>query len=310
MEPHRGTKSRLALSGASAVKSAAPARYCGRLFTAEEIELIFRLIAGVPKLNRAQLSRLVCDELRWFKPDGSRKDMTCRVAMLRMHRDGLITLPKPLKGNSNGRINPQSTAVCDPQDILALPAGDFGELQLRIVNTKQDSAAWNELIHRYHYLGYKPLPGAQIRYLVSGGGHMLAAMGFGASAWTVAPRDKFIGWTVPQRKARLHFVINNARFLVLPWVKSPNLASRILGAVVKRVAGDWQERYKYTPVLLETFVEKERFRGTCYRAANWILIGQTQGRGKLDRHKKRPLPIKDIFLYPLAKDFRRQLCAP
>ena len=287
---------------------AAPARYCGRLFTAEELARISRLIAGPQKPNRAQLSRLVCDELRWFRPDGRRKDMACRVAMLRMHRDGLITLPEPLKGNCNGRISPKSTAACDPRDQLERPAGDFGELQFRIVKTRADSVVWNELIHRYHYLGYKPLPGAQLRYLVSGGGHLLAALGFGASAWSVAPRDKFIGWTAGQRKLNLQFVINNARFLVLPWVKSPNLASRILGGVVKRVAADWRERYKYAPVLLETFVEKERFRGTCYRAANWILTGQTQGRGKLDRHKQCSLPVKDIFLYPLTKDFRRLLC--
>jgi hypothetical protein len=287
---------------------ASPARYCGRLFTAEEMKLITRLIAGPQKPNRAQLSRLVCDELRWLRPDGRPKDMACRVAMLRMHRDGLISLPEPLKGNCNGRIRPKSTPACDPRDELTLPAGDFGELQLRIVNTRTDSAVWNELIQRYHYLGYKPLPGAQLRYLVFGGGHLLAALGFGA--WAVAPRDKFIGWTAPQRKERLHLVINNARFLVLPWIKSPNLASRILGAVAKRVAGDWREKYKYTPVLLETFVEKDRFRGTCYRASNWMLIGQTQGRGKLDRHTRRLLPVKDIFLYLLAKDFRRQLCAP
>lgn len=289
---------------------AVPARYCGRLFTAEEIELIKGMIAGISKPNRAQLSRLVCDELRWFRLDGRRKDMACRVAMLRMHRDGLITLPAPLKGNSNGRIRPKSTAACDPCDPLTIPAGDFGELQLRIVETRTDSAVWNELIQRYHYLGYKPLPGAQLRYLVFGGGHLLAALGFGASAWAVAPRDKFIGWTAPQREERLHLVINNARFLVLPWIKSPNLASRILGAVVRRVAGDWREKYKYTPVLLETFVEKERFRGTCYRAANWMPVGQTLGRGKLDRYNKWSLPVKDIFLYPLVKDFRRQLCAP
>ncbi|MDP2866584.1 MAG: DUF4338 domain-containing protein [Elusimicrobiota bacterium] len=291
------------------MSSAAPARYCGRLFTAEEMELITRLIAGPQKPNRAQLSRLVCDELRWLRPDGRRKDMACRVAMLRMHRDGLITLPEPLKGNCNGRLRPKSTAACDPRGQLSLPAGDFGELQLRIVKTRQDSTTWNELIHRYHYLGYKPLPGAQLRYLVLGGGHLLAALGFGACAWAVAPRDKFIGWTAPQRKERLRLVINNARFLVLPWVKSPNLASRILGAVAKRVAVDWLERYKYAPVLLETFVEKERFRGTCYRAANWTLVGSTQGRGKLDRQNKRPLPVKDIFLYPLVRDFRSKLCA-
>lgn len=285
------------------------ARYCGRVFTAEEIALIARLIAGDTKPNRAQLSRLVCDELRWLRPDGHRKDMACRVAMLRMHRDGIITLPRPSKGNGNGRTNPKATAACDPREKLTLPAGAFGELQFRLVATKQDSAVWNELIQRYHYLGYKPLPGAQLRYLISCGERLLAALGFGASAWTVAPRDKFIGWTSPQRQGKLHLVINNARFLVLPWIKSPNLASRILGAVVKRIAQDWLERYKYAPVLLETFVDKERFKGTCYRAANWIHVGQTKGRGKLDRYNKWAIPIKDIFLYPLNKKFREKLCA-
>jgi hypothetical protein len=289
--------------------SAAPARYCGRLFTAEEMELIARLIAGPQKPNRAQLSRLVCDELRWFRPDGRRKDMACRVAMLRMHRDGLIALPSPLKGNSNGRIRPKSTAACDPSALLEIPAGDFGELRFLPVDTREDSRRWNELIERYHYLGYKPLPGAQLRYLVFGGEHLLAALGFGAAAWAVAPRDGFIGWTAGQRKLNLHLVINNARFLVLPWIKSPNLASRILGAAARRIAADWRERYKYSPVLLETFVEKERFRGICYRAANWTLVGSTLGRGKLDRYNKRSLPVKDIFLYPLIKDFRRELYA-
>ncbi|PJA13897.1 MAG: hypothetical protein COX65_06385 [Elusimicrobia bacterium CG_4_10_14_0_2_um_filter_56_8] len=290
------------------MSQSAPARYCGRLFTAKEIELITRLISGTTKPNRAQLSRLVCDELRWFRLDGRRKDMACRVAMLRMHRDGLISLPAPLKGNSNGRIRPKSTAACDPCALLEIPAGDFGELRFLPVDTPHDSARWNELIERYHYLGYKPLPGAQLRYLVFGGEHLLAALGFGAAAWAVAPRDRFIGWTAGQRRRNLHLVINNARFLVLPWIKSPNLASRILGAAARRIAGDWQERYKYSPALLETFVEKERFRGTCYRAANWTLVGATLGRGKLDRYNKWSLPVKDIFLYPLVKDFRSKLC--
>jgi len=290
------------------MNAAASARYCGRLFTAEEIKLIARLIAGVPKPNRAQLSRLVCDELHWFRPDGRTKDMACRVAMLRMHRDGIITLPPPLKGNSNGRIRPKFTGASEPGSPLSLPAGALGELEFRLV-TRKDSALWNELIERHHYLGYTPLPGAQLRYLVYAGNRLLAALGFGASAWKVAPRDKFIGWSVQERERNLQRVINNARFLILPWITSHNLASRILSTAARRIAQDWHDCYGYRPVLLETFVEKARFRGTCYKAANWICVGTTQGRGKLDRYTQRPLPVKDIFLYPLSKDFRLELRA-
>lgn len=283
-------------------------RYCGRVFTAEEIERIRSLIAADPKLNRAQLSRLVCDELGWMRPDGRRRDMSCRVAMLRMHRDSVITLPPPLKGNGNGRRRPRLTTASAPQEPILLPAGSLGELVLRPVDTREDSSLWNELMERHHYLGYQPLPGAQMRYLVFGASHRLAAMGFGASAWKVGPRDRFIGWTPDQRIRNLHLVVNNARFLILPWVRSHNLASRLLAAAARQLPRDWKTRYGYAPVLLETFVEQCRFRGTCYRAANWIHVGQTQGRGKLDRRKLFSLPVKDIFVQPLRRDFRQRLC--
>lgn len=287
----------------------APARYCGRVFTHDELDHIRRLIVAEPRPNRAALSRMVCREFGWLKPDGRLKDMACRVAMLRMHRDGLVTLPAPQKGNANGRILPKATEASNPRPPLSLPAGAFGELRFRRVAGPRDSAFWNELVQRYHYLGYKPLPGAQLRYLVFGGEHLLAALGFGAAAWAVAPRDRFIGWTREERLRNLHHVVNNARFLILPWVTSANLASRILGAVVRRLGQDWQDCYGYRPILLETFVDRARFRGTCYRAANWIHVGHTQGRGKLDRHYQRSLPVKDIFLYPLDKQFRQELRA-
>jgi hypothetical protein len=283
-------------------------RYCGRLFTAVELEQIRGMIETEPRPNRAELSRLVCRALNWLRPDGRTKDMACRVAMLRMHRDGIIALPPPLKGNSNGRIRPKFTSASEPGSPLALCAGVLGELELRLV-TRKNSALWNELIERHHYLGYTPLPGAQLRYLVYAGNRLLAALGFGASAWKVAPRDKFIGWSVQERERNLHRIVNNARFLILPWITSHNLASRILSAAARRIAQDWHDCYGYRPVLLETFVEKARFRGTCYKAANWICVGTTQGRGKLDRYTLRPLPVKDIFLYPLSKDFRQELRA-
>ncbi len=285
-------------------------RYSGRLFTLEEIERIRQMIASNPKANRLKLSRMVCDEFSWLRPDGRRKDMSCRVAMLKMDRDGLIELPPPQKRNGNGNTRPRLTAASAPQAPITQPAGALGELIFKQVNTK-DTRLWNELIERYHYLGYKPLPGAQIRYLVYAGQQrstLLAAVGFGASAWKVAPRDQFIGWDANQRKTKLHLIVNNARFLILPWVTSKNLASRILSGLARRLPDDWQKRYAYRPVLLETFVEKKRFRGTCYKAANWIYLGQTKGRGKLDRKWLYPTTIKKIFIYPLRKNFRKILC--
>jgi len=183
-------------------------------------------------------------------------------------------------------------------------------LLFRSVDSPQDSLLWNELIERYHYLKYKPLPGAQIRYLVSHGDHLLAALGFSAAAWKVAPREQFIGWDDRQRRRNLHRIANNSRFLILPWVQVRNLASSLLAAAAKRLGDDWKERYGYEPVLLETFVDRERFRGTCYRAANWLYVGDTQGRGKLDRQHLGLSTVKHVYVYPLHKSFRQKLGQP
>jgi len=282
-------------------------RYCGRAFSAEELATIRGLIAAGSQETRAELARQVCDRLEWRRPDGRRKDMSCRVAMIRMERDGLIDLPPPRQTNGNGKRRPRVTSASDPLPELTLPAGRLGEIEFRQIEGRKDSALWNELIERHHYLGYEPLPGAQMRYFASSRSQMLAVLGFGASAWKVAPRDRFIGWTYEQRITNLRLVVNNARFLILPWIRSRNLASHLLARVAKRLPQDWELRYGYRPVLLETFVE-ERFRGSCYRAANWTCVGRTQGRGKLDRKRLYALPVKQIFLYPLCRGFREQLC--
>jgi hypothetical protein len=167
---------------------------------------------------------------------------------------------------------------------------------------------WNAYIERHHYLGHQPLPGAQLRYFVRAAGQIIAALGFGASAWKTKPRDEMIGWTIEQRRANLHLIVNNARFLILPWIQCKNLASRVLALISRRLAEDWHTRYAYRPVLLETFVEKPRFTGTCYKAANWLYLGDTQGRGKLDTFHRRSEPIKSIWVYPLTHDFRQHLC--
>jgi hypothetical protein len=281
--------------------------YCGRIFSAEELERIRGLIASKPERSRNALSVLVCEQLGWLRPDGRPKDMSCRVAMLRMHRDGWITLPPRRKPTGGRKPPPPLTEASAPREPFTVSEKALEQIALRPIEDRKDSSLWNELIERYHYLGHEPLPGAQLRYLVWCGPEHVAALGFGASAWKVAPRDSFIGWSAQERQRNLHLIVNNARFLILPWVQAPNLASRILSLSAKRLPQDWQVRYGYKPVLLETFVERDRFRGTCYRAANWIHVGQTQGRGKLDRKKQRLLPVKDIFLYPLDRRFRRIL---
>ncbi len=276
-------------------------RYCGRDFSTLELELIENLIREHP--TREAIARAVCANLNWVKPDGQPKVMSAKVALLRMHRDGLIALPPPKSQGNNVRKPPAITPASDPKEPLTGTRGDIQGLGLRRV-TDADSRLWNELIGRYHYLGYVPLTGAQIRYFIEGNDQVLGALGIGASAWKVAPRDLFIGWSHEQRQAGLHLVVNNSRFLILPWVQVKYLASSVLSILCRRLASDWQDIYSYRPVLLETFVERDRFQGTCYRAANWIHVGHTQGRGKLDRHTLRQKPVKEIFLFPLTKNFR------
>jgi hypothetical protein len=281
-------------------------RYCGRDFTEAEIDLI-RALLTIPKMNRARLSREVCERLGWRRDNGGLKDMSCRVALLRMQTDGLITLPpprnpKPVTYRSYPHIE---QAVLKP---AAIPNIDLATLTVDPVLTKADSMLWNAYIQNHHYLGHQLMPGAQLRYFVRAAGHIIAALGFGASAWKVKPRDQVIGWTKEQRQRNLHLIVNNARFLILPWIRCKNLASRILALVSRRLPDDWQSRYAYRPVLLETFVEKPRFTGACYKAANWQHLGDTQGRGKLDVLHRNDQPVKSIWIYPLTRHFQRQLC--
>lgn len=286
----------------------APVRYCGRDFTAEDLEVIAQLAATLP--TRRAIADAVCDALCWRRHDGRRKDMSARVALLRMADDGLVALPPPRTSNGNGRI-PRRIEP-DPQLPLAVPASlsELGPIEAVVVDTPSQSRRWRELIATHHYLGYTPFAGAQLRYLVETASGTVAALGFAASAWKCAPRDTHIGWDTPTREARLHLVAGNARFLILPHVHVANLASAVLARVTRRLPADWHNVYGYQPVLLETFVETGRFTGASYRAANWINVGRTKGRGKLDRHHQHALPVKDIYLYPLHRHYQRILNTP
>jgi hypothetical protein len=267
------------------------------MFTPEDLEVVRQIIAGDPPPHRREIARQTCARLHWVRPDGRLKEMSCRVALLRMERLGLLHLPAPRNRNGNQIAYQASATLVAPERPVVDRVEELAGLRLRAVVGGPDSRLWNEAVSRFHYLGYRPLPGAQLRYLVEADRGLLGVIGFGASAWKVAPRDQWIGWSDSQRRVRLHLVVNNARFLLLPWVRSPNLASWVLGRCARQLPGDWEPRYGYRPVLLETFVECGRFQGTCYRAANWLYVGETQGRGKLDREKRYAVPVKAVYLY-------------
>ena len=287
-----------------------PRRYCGREFSSADLDHIRQLLQLRPVLGRVALSRRVCQDLGWLNALGQPKEMSCRVALLRMEKDGLIALPAPLAKNGGGRCRFQLSAASEPGEPVQGPVGTLEPLAFQRVDKAKLSSLWNELIQRYHYLGYQPLSGAQMRYLIwSGDGRLVAALGFGAAAWQIQPRDEHMGWNHSQRAAGLHRIANNARFLIVPWVKCPGLASRILSGIPPALRADWRWRYGYEPVLLESFVEIPRFSGASYRAANWIRVGQTRGRGKLEKNNQQVLPRKDIWIFPLHPHFRQILCA-
>ena len=278
---------------------------CARHFSPSELDWIRQTVQSRPEVSRFELSRLFCRHVGWHKADGGLKDMSCRVAMLRLEQNGLIKLP-PAKR--------KPVAVCSSKPGQhRRPCADIHFQARRVALefepvARKSSALYNELIERYHYLGYRRMGGAQMRFFVRAHGKLIALLGFSAAAWRVAPRDEFIGWSPDQRKKQLHLIVDNSRFLLLPWVHGQNLASQILSAAARRLPALWHQRYHYRPLVLESFIEKRRFAGTCYQAANWICVGQTQGRGKWDRHHGGGKPVKTIWLYPLDRRFKEALC--
>ena len=232
-----------------------------------------------------------------------------RVTMLAMHRDGVIELPAPTRRKHRPRpivfepdteppLFPAPTALDETRPL------DFRT----VVRGTREGRLWNEFVARYHYLGYKTLVGAQMRYAVHDrNGWPVAMLGFSTAAWKLAPRDNFIGWTPQLREKNLPLVVDNPRFLILPWVEVPNLGSHILAVVRRRLPLDWTARYNTAPVLIETFVERPRYTGAVYRASGWLHVGTSQGRGRYDRYKLYDKPRKDVWLRPLRKDWKRTL---
>ncbi len=283
---------------------------CGQHFTDEVIRKINKSIESEPTISRRALSLRVCQWLNWRSPNGKLKEMSCRVALLKLHRQGVVELPecttKPsFQPRTEGQwpIEQIGAVCCDLREL--------GGVELIRVRSRESNTSrlWNALMGRYHYLGCGPLCGAQMRYLIKSPSYgWLGGLSFSGAAWRVEARDRWIGWSDAARKKHLGKVVCNSRFLILPEVKVPNLASHVLSLSAKRLSGDWFERYGFEPVLLETFVERDRFVGTCYRAANWEHVGSTCGRGRQDRERMNSVPVKDVYLLPLRKNARQVLC--
>jgi hypothetical protein len=284
-------------------------KYRGRTFSQEELIRIQEIITSNWNSSRNLLSRKVCEELNWHRPDGGLKDMACRCAFLKMEKDGLLNLRPVDRTYGFHKIRgPIRTDRGEAAAVFCKDLKDLADIRVEMAQGKEEKALWSELVDRYHYLGYTRMGGAQLRYLIKSGDSILGCIGWSAAAWKTASRDNFIGWNPDQRERTLHFVVNNSRFLILPWVNIKCLASKVLGLSARRLSDDWQTIYKYRPVLLETFVEKQKFVGTCYKAANWELVGETTGRGRYDRYNNKIVPVKTIWLYPLTESFRETLC--
>jgi hypothetical protein len=287
-------------------------RFCGRLLTEPELELIGEITRDYAGLAITEMARTICELLDWKRANGRLKDQECRQLLEHLRDQGWLQLPPVRNSGPRGPRQIQLSEASAPQARVEGSAGEFEPLELRVVESRAESRLWTELIERHHYLTYRVPVGANLRYLVRAERRdrsVLACLLWSSPAWKMAARDQWIGWNAEQRAHNLQWIVNNGRFLVLPWVRVQGLASKILAQSARQLPTDWEHHYGYRPLLLETLVNAQRFRGTCYRAANWIWVGQTQGRGRMDReHQAHGLAPKDIYLYPLCRNVQQRLC--
>ena len=281
-------------------------RYRGRAVTDKDVVFIRQLIARNSGDSRWVLSRKLCREWGWVQANGALRDMICRGMMLELARAGHIELPPVRIRIVNPRLRPAPVEI-DQRPIEGRLSG-LGPLEFRQVRRTPWESLFNSLIEHYHYLGYCQPVGEHLKYLVFCGDRPVACLAWGSAPRHIGSRDRFIGWTKQQREKNLSLIACNTRFLILPWVRISCLASHILGKMVKVLPKDWERFYGHPLYYLETFVDRERFAGTCYRAANWVNVGRTTGRGKNDQTNRANRSLKDVWGYPLARDFRARLC--
>ena len=285
-------------------------RVQGRTLKAEDTATIGALITANPSWSRRRLSQELCRQWNWRNGVGQLKDMAARSLLVKLEQRGLIGLPQRRQVPSNRMRDRRLCARVWDQQPMARLLPELGPIEVKEISSDAPARSlFASALSQFHYLGFGGTVGENLQYLVRDcQGRLLACLVFGSSAWKCRDRDHFIGWDKQQRERCLHLTTNNTRFLILPWVKVPHLASWILGQVTRRLSEDWQRKYGHPIVLLETFVERDRFKGTAYRAANWIKVGSTTGRTRQDRAGTIQVAVKDIFLYPLGKDFPQRLC--
>lgn len=281
--------------------------FSGRTFTSQDIELIKWAIKTYPSLSRQELANTVCEFLGWTTPAGQPKAIQCNLLLEKLQAEGIIQLP-PVRHFTKRKLSIKNQHMEFDTSPIEGESREFEPVYLEIVvSGKAAFDRWKAYVNQYHMLGYKNVFGSQLHYFIKSGNMELGCLQFSASAWALEHRDKWIGWSIQDKKERLHLIINNSRFLIFPWVHIRNLASRALSLAAKQIQNDWLREYCYAPVLLETFVDLEHFAGTCYKAANWLYLGQTKGRGRMDRKNEYPLSRKAIYVYPLEKDFMAYL---
>ena len=284
--------------------------FSGRAFSLEEIELIQWTIKAYPKLARKELAKTICEFLGWVQISGKPKTHQCLAMLKRLETDGLVKLP-PLIESQQRHETQRSTSKIATDEIdekgQANNVTECGRIELTLPLSAAESKQWAQYVRQYHSLGCATQFGSQLRYFIRSQGQDLGCLQFSASAWALAPRDMWIGWTTEQKKSRLHLIVNNSRFLILPWVHVKNLASRALAGAAHRIQADWLAAFCYEPVLLETFVDTSAYKGTCYKAANWEYLGVTRGRGRQDSHNAHAVTEKAIYVYPLQRDFQEIL---
>jgi len=292
-----------------------------RVITEDDLAFIRRLIAEHPGSSRLALSKKLCQAWNWVQPNGALRDMVCRSLMLKLHREGHIELPPARFVPPNPLARRTAPALVEvDQEPLQMSLAELGPIELRQVRRSGQEGLFNSLLQQHHYLGYTQPVGEHLKYLFVARPAAVGGTGGGTgqerpiacAAWSSAPRhlgsrDRYIGWSAEARRRNIRFLAYNTRFLILPWVRVEHLASHILGRMAAEISDDWQRMYGHPIYFLETFVDPERFRGTCYRAANWVVMGKTTGRGKQSNSYTPNRSIKEVLGYPLTRRFRELL---
>jgi hypothetical protein len=287
-------------------------RYRGRVISAAEVRFIRQLIAQHPGTNRRQLSLRLCEAWGWKQANGALRDMVCRGLLLELERAGRLQLPRASHVHRNPTVRhaargPAVTPSLLDTTPLEVPLWALRPLEYQQVRRTPEEPLFNYLLAQYHPLGYTRPVGEHLKYLVYAAGRPIACLAWSSAPRHLGARDRFIGWSAEVRRRNLRFLAYNPRYLIVPWVRVPHLASHVLGQMARRIAGDWERIYGHPIYFLETFVDPERYRGTCYRGANWVVMGRTTGRGKNCPNKRPNRSIKEVLGYPLVKDFRARL---